>query len=62
MELMENLMVISETVPVSHLIETILEDTGYIKELEASKQIEDKSRIENLKELDRKSTRLNFSH
>ena len=40
MELMENLMVISETVPVSHLIETILEDTGYIKELEASKQIE----------------------
>lgn len=50
-ELMENLMVISETVPVSHLIETILEDTGYIKELEASKQIEDKSRIENLKEL-----------
>ena len=51
MELMENLMVISETVPVSHLIETILEDTGYIKELEASKQIEDKSRIENLKEL-----------
>lgn len=51
MELMENLMMISETVPVSHLIETILEDTGYIKELEASKQIEDKSRIENLKEL-----------
>lgn len=51
MELMENLMMLSETVPVSHLIETILEDTGYIKELEASKQIEDKSRIENLKEL-----------
>lgn len=51
MELMENLMMISETVPVSHLIQTILEDTGYIRELEASKQIEDKSRIENLKEL-----------
>ncbi len=51
MELMENLMMIAETVPVSHLIETILEDTGYIRELEASKQIEDKSRIENLKEL-----------
>ena len=31
MELMENLMMLSETVPVSHLIETILEDTGYIK-------------------------------
>ncbi|WP_299996649.1 DNA helicase PcrA [uncultured Clostridium sp.] len=51
MELMENLIMISETVPVSHLIQTILEDTGYIRELEASKQIEDKSRIENLKEL-----------
>ena len=51
MELMENLMMISETVPVSHLIQTILEDTGYIRELEVSKQIEDKSRIENLKEL-----------
>ncbi len=51
MELMENLMMISEAVPVSHLIQTILEDTGYIRELEASKQIEDKSRIENLKEL-----------
>ena len=33
MELMENLMMISETVPVSHLIQTILEDTGYIREL-----------------------------
>ena len=51
MELMENLMMIAETTPISHLIETILEDTGYMRELEASKQIEDKSRIENLKEL-----------
>lgn len=51
MELMENLMMISETTPISHLIETILEDTGYMRELESSKQIEDKSRIENLKEL-----------
>ena len=50
-ELMENLMMIAETTPISHLIETILEDTGYMRELEASKQIEDKSRIENLKEL-----------
>ena len=51
MELMENLMMIAETTPISHLIETILEDTGYMRELEVSKQIEDKSRIENLKEL-----------
>ena len=51
MEMMDNLMVLSETIPVSTLIETILKDTGYMKELENSKEIEDKSRIENLKEL-----------
>ena len=51
MDMMDNLMVLSETIPVSTLIETILKDTGYIKELENSKEIEDKSRIENLKEL-----------
>ena len=51
MDLMNNLMILSETIPVSHLIEGILNDTGYMKELEASKEIEDKSRIENLKEL-----------
>lgn len=51
MEMMDNLMVLSETIPVSTLIETILKETGYMKELESSKEIEDKSRIENLKEL-----------
>ena len=51
MELMDNFMVLSETVPTSILIETILKETGYIEELEKSKEIEDKSRIENLKEL-----------
>lgn len=51
MELMDNFMVLSETVPTSVLIETILKETGYIEELEKSKEIEDKSRIENLKEL-----------
>ena len=51
MELMDNFMVLSETVPPSVLIETILKETGYIEELEKSKEIEDKSRIENLKEL-----------
>lgn len=49
--LMENLMILSETVPVSVLIESILKDTGYMKQLQESNQIEDKSRIENLKEL-----------
>ena len=51
MELMDNFMVLNETVPPSVLIETILKETGYIEELEKSKEIEDKSRIENLKEL-----------
>ena len=49
--LMENLMVLSETVPISVLIESILKDTGYLKQLQDSNEIEDKSRIENLKEL-----------
>ncbi|WP_160683928.1 UvrD-helicase domain-containing protein [Clostridium sp. C2-6-12] len=49
--LMENLMELSETVPVSVLIEAILKDTGYLKQLQDSNEIEDKSRIENLKEL-----------
>ncbi|WP_459480037.1 UvrD-helicase domain-containing protein [Clostridium saccharoperbutylacetonicum] len=50
-ELMENLMDLSETMPVSVLIEAILKDTGYMKQLQESNEIEDKSRIENLKEL-----------
>lgn len=50
-QLMENLMDLSETVPVSVLIESILKDTGYMKQLQDSNEIEDKSRIENLKEL-----------
>ncbi|MEG1287538.1 MAG: DNA helicase PcrA [Clostridium sp.] len=51
MELMDNFAILSETVPPSVLIESILKETGYIEELEKSKEIEDKSRIENLKEL-----------
>ena len=49
--LMENLMILKETVPVSILVESILKDTGYLEELSKSDEIEDKSRIENLKEL-----------
>ena len=51
MELLDKFMDLAVSVPVSHLIEAILKDTGYIAELEKSKEIEDKSRIENLKEL-----------
>ena len=51
MEMMERFMEMSEVMPVSVLIESILKDTGYLSELEKSKDIEDKSRIENLKEL-----------
>jgi len=49
--LMENLIILSETVPVSVVIESILKDTGYLKQLQESNEIEDMSRIENLKEL-----------
>lgn len=51
MEMMERFVDMSEVLPVSVLIETILKETGYISELEKSNEIEDKSRIENLKEL-----------
>ena len=40
-----------ENLTVSELIKEILDKTGYLKELQTSKDIEDKSRIENLKEL-----------
>ncbi|MBP1890732.1 DNA helicase-2/ATP-dependent DNA helicase PcrA [Clostridium moniliforme] len=50
-ELMDNFMIMAETMPVSVLIETILKDTGYLDELKKSNEIEDKSRIENLQEL-----------
>ena len=51
MEMMDKFIDMSEVMPVSVLIETILKETGYIAELEKSKEIEDKSRIDNLKEL-----------
>ncbi|MCY6957032.1 DNA helicase PcrA [Clostridium brassicae] len=40
-----------DNVSVSKLIEEILESTGYLKQLKESKNIEDMSRIENIKEL-----------
>ncbi|MDD6794019.1 MAG: 3'-5' exonuclease [Clostridiaceae bacterium] len=49
--LMDEFVTLKETVSVSLLIESILKDTGYLEALEKSNDIEDKSRIENLKEL-----------
>ena len=48
---MENLMIMAETMTPSMIIETILKDTGYLEELKKSQEIEDKARIENLEEL-----------
>ncbi|WP_040212415.1 DNA helicase PcrA [Clostridium polynesiense] len=50
-ELAEDLMTMKEQLSVSMLIEYILEKTGYMQELNKSKNPEDESRIENLKEL-----------
>uniref|UniRef100_UPI0026074B94 ATP-dependent helicase n=1 Tax=Clostridium sp. TaxID=1506 RepID=UPI0026074B94 len=49
--LMNNFMAKNEEVTVSQLIKTIIEDTGYLKQLENSKEPEDESRVENIKEL-----------
>ncbi|MBU5592064.1 DNA helicase PcrA [Clostridium sp. MSJ-4] len=50
-ELVDDLMVMKEQMPVSHFIEYILNQSGYMKELEKSNNPEDRSRIENLEEL-----------
>ena len=39
-----------DTVPLDELLEKLMEDSGYLKELEADKKPENESRIENLKE------------
>ena len=44
-------MDMKDTMSVSNLIETILEDTGYLNQLKNSKDIEDRSRVENWEEL-----------
>jgi len=49
--LMNSFMAKNEEVTVSQLIKTIIEDTGYLKQLENSKEPEDESRVENIKEL-----------
>jgi DNA helicase-2/ATP-dependent DNA helicase PcrA len=50
-DLIEKFMVNKEVMTVSQLIKTILDESGYLKELEKSNLVEDESRIENLKEL-----------
>ncbi|CAM2744126.1 DNA helicase PcrA [Hathewaya histolytica] len=49
--LINEFMTLKNQVNVSGLIKEILDKTGYLRDLEKSKEIEDKSRIENLKEL-----------
>ena len=49
--LMNSFMAKKDEVPVSQLIKSILDDTGYLKQLETSKEPEDESRVENIKEL-----------
>lgn len=49
--IMEKFMENKETMTVSEIINLVLKDTGYLKELQNSKEVEDETRIENLKEL-----------
>ena len=49
--LMNSFMAKKNEMPVSQLIKCILDDTGYLKQLETSKEPEDESRVENIKEL-----------
>ena len=48
---MNSFMAKNETGTVSELIKSIIADTGYLKQLELSKEPEDESRVENIKEL-----------
>ena len=50
-DLMEDFLVMSEQLSVSMLIEYVLEKTSYLETLKLSKEPENESRIENLKEL-----------
>jgi len=49
--LMNSFMAKNEEITVSELIKAIIADTGYLKQLETSKEPEDESRVENIKEL-----------
>jgi DNA helicase II / ATP-dependent DNA helicase PcrA len=49
--LIDGLRELAETVPVAELAEAVLDRTGYIESLESSSDLQDASRVENLKEL-----------
>ncbi|WP_079422185.1 DNA helicase PcrA [Clostridium oryzae] len=49
--LMEDLLAKKEELTVSELLNAVLEDTGYLKELKQSNEVEDQSRIENIEQL-----------
>jgi DNA helicase II / ATP-dependent DNA helicase PcrA len=49
--LIDGLRELAETGPVADLAEAVLERTGYIEALESSSDLQDASRVENLKEL-----------
>ncbi|SHH53352.1 DNA helicase PcrA [Tepidibacter thalassicus] len=48
--LMSSLMAMKDIYSISKFIEKVLENTGYIKELEKTQSVENQTRIENLKE------------
>lgn len=50
-ELIHSFIGVKDYMEVSKLIELILKDTSYLKELQLSKDADDESRVENLKEL-----------
>lgn len=49
--LMNEFISVKDELTASEMIKKILDDTGYLKELKKSKEPEDESRVENLKEL-----------
>ncbi len=49
--LIDGLRELADTVPVAELAEAVLDRTGYIESLESSSDLQDASRVENLKEL-----------
>lgn len=50
-DIINSLMAKKDSMDVSDLLEAILEETGYLEELKKSNEVEDESRIENIKEL-----------
>ncbi len=49
-DLIESLRMVSESVSLTGLVDKVLHQTGYLRELEADKSVESQARVENLKE------------